>query len=360
MTKTGNQGRRFVSALLRWNASANKREMPWKGEKNPYKIWLSEVILQQTRVEQGKAYYERFIKTFPDIKSLARAPEEKVLKLWEGLGYYSRCRNLIHTAKYIYKELGGQFPTTYEQVLSLKGIGPYTAAAISSFAYDLPYAVLDGNVFRVLSRIFDIEKPIDSHGARDLFQSLSSDMLPPQQAADYNQAMMDFGAVICKPLPLCAECFFNRHCAAYLAGKQLLLPVKQKKAKRKERWFNYIVLEFNGMLALRKRPEGDIWQSLYEPVLIETPKKTALKKILSEVENEFGFMTVDYKIASSVYHVSQKLTHQQIHFSFIHLFLNKRKKLSGFEWIRRRDFSDIPFPKTVRQVLMQEGYWQKI
>ncbi|MGN6164468.1 MAG: A/G-specific adenine glycosylase, partial [Flavisolibacter sp.] len=175
----------FVEGLLKWNSKSNKRQMPWKGEKDPYKIWLSEIILQQTRVEQGLKYYENFIKTFPTIDALAKAPEEKVFKLWEGLGYYSRCRNLIATAEYIAEELKGVFPSNYEAILKLKGIGSYTAAAIASFAYNLPYAVLDGNVFRVLSRILDIERPIDTTEGKKKCSAVAQDILPTSKAGEY-------------------------------------------------------------------------------------------------------------------------------------------------------------------------------
>src|SRR3954468_1692506 len=191
----------FPTALLRWNAESNSRAMPWKGEKNPYRIWLSEIILQQTRVEQGLKYYEKFISNFPDIHALAEAPSEKVFKLWEGLGYYSRCRNLIHSAKFIADHLNGKFPDNFQSILELKGIGNYTAAAIASFAYNLPHAVLDGNVYRVLSRIFEIDTPIDSVYGKKVFATLASELLPAKHAGEYNQAIMDFGAVVCKPAP---------------------------------------------------------------------------------------------------------------------------------------------------------------
>src|SRR5579875_495218 len=189
----------FVQELLKWNKEKNKRQMPWKGEKDAYKIWLSEIILQQTRVEQGLKYYENFIKAFPNVHFLAKAPEQKVFKLWEGLGYYSRCKNLIASAKFISKELNGVFPNDFESILQLKGVGNYTASAIASFAYNLPYAVLDGNVFRVLSRIFDIETPMDSAEGKKNFSELAQTILPKTKAGEYNQAIMDFGAVICKP-----------------------------------------------------------------------------------------------------------------------------------------------------------------
>ncbi|HET7896864.1 MAG TPA: A/G-specific adenine glycosylase, partial [Flavisolibacter sp.] len=236
------KAQQFGAELLRWNRYENNRQMPWKGEQDPYKIWLSEVMLQQTRVEQGLKYYQNFIEAFPDVHALAAAPDEKVFKLWEGLGYYSRCRNLIQTARLISSERKGEFPRTYEGVLALKGVGSYTAAAIVSFAYNLPFAVLDGNVFRVLSRIFDKETPIDSTTGKKEFAALAQAVLPTKRAGEYNQAIMDFGATICKPVPQCSACFFNEKCLSYLSGRQQLLPVKEKKLTLKKRWLNYFII----------------------------------------------------------------------------------------------------------------------
>ena len=226
--RRNSSGDQFVQELLRWNRESNSRQMPWKGEKDPYRIWLSEVILQQTRVEQGLKYYQKFTSTYPDIHALADAPDEKIMKSWEGLGYYSRCRNLILTARFVSKQLNGCFPDRYEQILQLKGVGSYTAAAIASFAYNLPHAVLDGNVYRVLSRIFNVSIPIDSGEGKKFFSFLSQEILPVNQSAEYNQAIMDFGATICTPLPKCASCFYNLYCKAYKNGRQDLLPVKEK------------------------------------------------------------------------------------------------------------------------------------
>ena len=199
LQKMGTDKKYFSKRLLHWNKIQNKRAMPWKGEKDPYKIWLSEIILQQTRVEQGWNYYNRFVSTFPNIKKLAAAPEEKVFKLWEGLGYYTRCKNLIATAKFIAKEKQGEFPNAYNEILDLKGVGPYTAAAIASFAFNLPHAVVDGNVFRVLARFFGIETATDSTTGKKLFSGLAEELLDKKLPGIYNQAIMDFGAMICKP-----------------------------------------------------------------------------------------------------------------------------------------------------------------
>ena len=278
----------FRTGLLLWNRKENKRHMPWKGEKDPYKIWLSEIILQQTRVEQGLGYYHRFVQTFSTIHALAQAPEQQVFKLWEGLGYYSRCKNLITTARYISEELGGVFPDTYEGILALKGVGPYTAAAIASFAYNLPYAVLDGNVFRVLARIFASNTPIDTTAGKHEFSSLAQEALDKEAPGIYNQAIMDFGATICKPVPECAQCFFNTQCRAFIQNRQASLPVKSKTPALKERWFHYIILQYNGEIAIRQRTAKDIWQNLYEVVLIEAFKKEDKALLLTQLEKVYG------------------------------------------------------------------------
>jgi A/G-specific adenine glycosylase len=354
MLNKGGRSARFVSALLKWNDVDNQREMPWKNEKDPYKIWLSEVILQQTRVEQGRAYYERFIKSFPTIIHLANAPEREVMKLWEGLGYYSRCRNLIQAARFIVDNYKGAFPRTYEKILALKGVGPYTAAAIASFAFNLPHAVLDGNVYRVLSRVFDIETAIDSSAGKQQFVKLADELLPARQPGIFNQAIMDFGAVICKPLPLCAECFFNRHCAAFLMGKQAILPVKEKKLVRRTRWFHYIIARNKNSLLIRQRPAGDIWQSLFEPILIEAPKNLPVKKIVAQFEKEFSISSAAYIVNGKTTEATQKLTHQQIHFSFIEIELEKKFRLPGYEWVAASEIINYPFPKTIKNMLCRE------
>ena len=323
--------------------------MPWKGEKDPYKIWLSEIILQQTRVEQGLKYYENFIKTFPTIDALAKAPEEKVFKLWEGLGYYSRCRNLIATAEYIAKELKGVFPSNYEAILKLKGIGSYTAAAIASFAYNLPYAVLDGNVFRVLSRILYIEIPIDTIEGKKKFSAVAQDILPTSKAGEYNQAIMDFGAVICKPVPNCDACFFNKHCKAYLQGKQLLLPVKEKKINIKKRWLNYIIIQYKDKVAIRKRTSKDIWQQLFEFALIETPSLCTQQQILESFEKQYGI--THYNIRGNFAETTQKLTHQYITFNFIVIELSKKEKIENFTWAPLSHLNQFAFPKTLKQFI---------
>ncbi|MDQ6755625.1 MAG: A/G-specific adenine glycosylase, partial [Bacteroidota bacterium] len=301
----------FTNELLRWNENGNTRKMPWKNEKDPYKIWISEIILQQTRVQQGLEYYNRFIKKYPTVKHIARANEREVFKLWEGLGYYTRCKNIIASAKYISEKLNGKFPDDYENILQLKGVGSYTASAIASFAYNLPRAVLDGNVFRVLSRYFGIKIPIDIAEGKIFYSNLAKELLDKKFPGVYNQSIMDFGATICKPLPLCEICPLNVKCIAYLNDLINVLPLKIKKIIKKPRWFYYLVVEFNGKVYIRKRTEKDIWQNLYEFILIEMPKPITVEKLISSQNLNF-LINNNYAITktSSIY--KQQLTHQTI------------------------------------------------
>lgn len=338
----------FVRKLIHWNRTANDRHMPWKGEKDPYKIWLSEIMLQQTRVEQGLGYYNRFVAAYPTVHDLAAAPEQEVYKLWEGLGYYSRCRNLIHTARYISGTLNGVFPADYEAILALKGVGAYTAAAIASFAYNQPYAVLDGNVFRVLSRIFYIDEPIDTTEGKKYFASLAQSLLPHDTPGEYNQAIMDFGAVVCKPSPDCAACFFNRHCKAFLLDKQLAVPVKSKRTSVKERWFNYLVLEHEGAYAVEQRLQKDIWQNLYQFFLLETAGQEPVDQVLSQWRKSYGVAAKEYKIQGQGHQVTQRLSHQLIHFSFIHLQVYYRLAIRDIQWVPAADLPRYPFPRTLQ------------
>ncbi len=335
----------FTANLLQWNKVKNKRKMPWKGEKDPYKIWLSEIILQQTRVEQGLAYYNRFIKTYPTIKELAEASEINVYKLWEGLGYYSRCKNLIVTAKFISNDLKGKFPESYESILNLKGIGPYTASAISSFAYNLPYAVVDGNVMRVLSRFFGISIPTDSTEGKKYFSILANKLINNKLPALYNQAIMDFGATVCKPLlPLCSTCNLQTECTAFNENAVKNYPFKKGKLIKKNRWFYYIIAEFKGGIYIRKRVQKDIWQNLHEFILIEKDKMIKPQSILTSklFKNIAG---KDYKIINISAINKQQLTHQTVYGCFIHILLHKKSLLEGFELFKKSELKQLAFPK---------------
>lgn len=264
----------YISRCLVDWYQENKRELPWRQTSDPYIIWVSEIILQQTRVNQGMEYFLRFTERFPDVKLLAEADEEEVLKLWQGLGYYSRARNLHAAAKSIMQDFGGVFPREYKEVLSLKGVGEYTAAAIVSFAWNEPYPVVDGNVFRVLSRLFALDEPIDSGKGKRLFTNLAEKVMDRQQAGLHNQAIMEFGALHCTPAaPQCMFCPLIDKCMAYVSGNVLQYPVKQQKMKTKNRYFHYFHIIYNNVYTyLNRRTEQDIWKGLFEFPLIETEK----------------------------------------------------------------------------------------
>ncbi len=339
-----------------WNETENKRQMPWKGETDPYRIWISEIILQQTRVQQGLEYYNRFIAAFPDVKALATASEKEIYKLWEGLGYYSRCKNLISTAKKIHEEAGGKFPDKYEDILSLKGIGTYTASAIASFAYNQPFAVLDGNVFRVLSRFFGQEIPIDTSEGKKFYTALSQKLLDKETPGKYNQALMDFGAVICKPAtPLCTECLLQKQCVAFLKNKVSVLPVTTKTIRQKERFFTYLVVSYDNLFYVRKRTAKDIWQNLYEFILIESKKcpteaDKAVNEQISKILNQ-----ADLTIVAISPKKSQKLTHQLVTGRFIQIKISKPLQNNEYFPVTRKELKSLPFPKFITSYLADKN-----
>jgi A/G-specific adenine glycosylase len=302
------------STLIQWYQT-HKRDLPWRDIADPYKIWISEIILQQTRVNQGLDYYHRFIERFPDVNSLAAATEDEVLKYWQGLGYYSRARNLHKAAHQIINKHKGVFPNTYEEVIQLAGIGDYTAAAICSFAYNLPFAVVDGNVFRVLSRLFGIDTPIDSTAGKKAFKQLAQEILDTVQPGLHNQAMMEFGALQCVPVsPACNACPFADRCIAFSKNQVSLLPVKRQKIQTKERFFNYLFIKAGNYTWLQKRTKNDIWKNLYEFPLIEADKLLD-KNELSQHEY-FKALFADFRADVHIRTVSPPikhiLTHQKI------------------------------------------------
>jgi A/G-specific adenine glycosylase len=347
----------FTRLLLKWNREKNHRQMPWKGEKDPYKIWLSEVILQQTRVEQGLGYYQRFVQRYPGISLLAKARDEEVYKLWEGLGYYTRCKNLLFTARNIVNENKGIFPTSYDELLKLKGVGPYIAAAVASFAYNLPYAVLDGNVFRVLSRIYGIETPIDSTEGKNRFTGIAQENLDQHNAGEYNQAIMDFGASVCKPMvPSCSICPMKKICVAYNEGLVNHLPVKEKVLQKKTRWFYYFLFEANGKFLVHQRTAKDIWQHLYEFYLFESPEGIDWdkKKLKAWMKDQFALKSYQLEDSSAIQ--SQQLTHQKIKGQFFRVGLAEvPKPLRHYEWISRKAMEKLAFPRFINQYLEMEG-----
>ena len=283
MQITSAQKKYFTKQLMHWHQTDNERTLPWKEEKDPYKIWLSEILLQQTRAQQGLPYYIKFIQSFPTIKKMAAAKDEDVFRLWQGLGYYNRCRNMLATARYIANELGGKFPCTYDDIIKLKGIGPYTAAAIASFAFGAPNAVVDGNVYRVLSRFWGIEEPYDTLNGKKIFQSLAQELFFSKDSAAYNQAIMDLGATVCKPqIPACAVCPLQKNCFAFSQDLISSLPVRSKKLKVRKRYFHYLLLRANDKIWIHQRSEKDIWQSLHEPYLIEHDAALGQKELLAQ------------------------------------------------------------------------------
>lgn len=347
----------FAKLLLKWHQRENKRQMPWKGERNPYKIWLSEIILQQTRVEQGAEYYKKFVHHFPTISDLSNADEKKVFKLWEGLGYYSRCRNLIATAKYIHNHLGAIFPNTYEEILRLKGIGPYTASAIASFAFNLPHAVVDGNVFRVLSRVFGISDAIDSTTGKKKFNQLAADLIDKNMPAEYNQAIMDFGATFCKPaLPNCISCIFKNVCIAKNENSVAMLPVKEKKVIQRDRFLYFFVIRHNNSIAIRERLEKDIWQHLNEFPMIELNDEADLEQAMCKAIH-YGWFSKNAIIKKPETLFKQKLTHQNIVAQFVQVTeYQKQVPLKNYDWIAENNIMQHSFPKVIKQYLSSVDY----
>lgn len=326
----------FQKGIYTWSEK-NPRPMPWKNEKDPYKIWISEIILQQTRVNQGWEYYNRFIRSFPDVKSLASADLEKVLKLWEGLGYYSRARNLHFTALTILEKFKGQFPSGYSDVIALKGIGEYTASAILSFAFDQPYAVLDGNVHRIFSRYLGISISMQSKPTKEYFQKIALGYLDRTAPAKYNQAIMDFGATCCTPQnPSCNICPIKKHCLAYHKGNVDELPPPKVKSAKRVRHFHYIIVHEKNKIAINKRIENDIWKGLYEFLLVET--KTKKTPSASEIR-KIGLPKIKLKC---VVKDKQVLSHQ-----IIHLYLYIIGGKSKIKTVSMGQLNKLPMPQAL-------------
>ncbi|HLY69058.1 MAG TPA: A/G-specific adenine glycosylase [Puia sp.] len=346
----------FTKKLLLWNSSHNTRSMPWKGEKDAYKIWLSEIILQQTRVEQGLQYYHKFIKEFPTVLDLAKASRQKVYKLWEGLGYYTRCKNLIDTGNEIVRRYKGKFPSNYDEIRKLKGIGPYTAAAISSFAYNLPHAVVDGNVIRILSRYFGITTPANSSPGKKFYAEIAQSLLPEKKAGEYNQAIMDFGAIVCKPRnPRCEECVQKKDCQAFQNNWVTLLPVKVKRAEKKQRWFYYFIFENKNDVFIRQRKEKDIWQNLFEFMLVEKDQQTNDDKLLKSVKFLKYAGKQKISIAEISPHRKQELTHQTIHVQFLKFNINQGSPTLKKDYLQipKKELDQYAFPKIIASYLQQ-------
>lgn len=330
-----------------------KRDLPWRNTRNPYSIWLSEIILQQTRIDQGLAYYLKFMDEFPTISDLARASEDQILKLWQGLGYYSRARNLHFTAKYIDENFNSKFPDDYQTILSLKGVGEYTAAAIASISFNLEYPAVDGNVYRVLSRFFGISEPIDTAEGRNAFKKLAHELISGTDPGMHNQALMEFGALQCIPKnPDCLNCPLKNNCFAFSVQKINELPVKQKKTKQRDRYFNYLVLNCNNHFWIQKRTGNDIWKNLFEFPLIETTEETSIQSLSELIEFKNlspEDLSVIENISSWKIHI---LSHQRIHYRVIRIQLEKELNLSPhLIRVNKRDIFNFAVPKLLENYM---------
>ena len=334
----------------------NKRDLPWRAKNDPYIVWVSEIILQQTRVDQGTAYFLRFIERFPDVKTLANAPENEVLKIWQGLGYYSRARNMHVAARQIINDFNGVFPDTYINIAKLKGVGVYTAAAIASIAYGLPYAAIDGNVYRVLSRVFGIDTPIDSTTGKREFSDLASQLLDRQNPAIFNEALMEFGTLQCTPQnPDCNRCPFQDQCIAFAHNSIAKLPVKSKKTKVKNRFFNYLFIRQEESFYFEKRNENDIWRNLYQFPLIESPNALTITELLINDEFKSIFKGVQIAIDSISPEIIHVLTHQKLYVRFIEITIPNHE--TNFHWIRvlPEEVPDYPVPKLIDNFLLEKS-----
>jgi A/G-specific adenine glycosylase len=344
-------------SLLKWYA-VNKRDLPWRHTKDPYTIWISEIILQQTRVDQGMAYFNRFMKAYPVVEALAAASEEEVLKLWQGLGYYSRARNLHATAKIITNSYNGVFPQEYQDLLKLKGVGDYTASAIASFAFDKPHAVLDGNVFRFLSRYFGIEIPIDGSNAKKEFGQLAASLIDTSDPASYNQAIMEFGALQCKPgIPLCEQCPLIGTCYAFAIKKVGEFPVKSKKLKARPRFFNYLHVEDNDFIFMNRRGKSDIWEGLYDFPMIETEQAINPENLMNSAEWSHVFKKNKGLLKAVSNTFIHKLSHQTIHAIFYELKVKDLKKIeTGSGLLIKKDaLQSYPLPRLIDLYLQSKA-----
>ncbi len=351
-------GKNFSRPLLRWYA-ANRRDLPWRKTKDPYKIWLSEIILQQTRVNQGLPYYLKFVKKFPDVHSLARAELRTVLKLWQGLGYYSRARNLHTAARFIVKDLNGKFPSSYSELINLKGVGQYTASAISSIAFNEKRVVVDGNVERVLSRYFGIKENIHSPGGKKNFYALATELMARHSPSEFNQAMMEFGALQCVPVsPSCSLCPLRANCVAYASNKVSKFPVKKVKPKIRNRYFDYFIISEGNTVYLRKRTTSDIWKSLYDFPLVESNKHLPLTQLIKSLSTEKVLKDItltDVSGGGRVY--LHKLSHQTLNVRFWNVNLkgsNSEIKIPGVIKTNLKSLGSFPFPRLIERYVNEE------
>ncbi len=330
----------FRAALADWQ-QAFGRELPWTQTKDPYRIWVSEIILQQTRVAQGLPYYERIIARYPTVDDLAETEDVLFFKEWEGLGYYSRARNMLQTARWISRENRGRFPNTYEQLLRLKGIGPYTAAAIASFAFDLPHAAVDGNVIRVLSRLLGIYEAVDTPMVRQFIQDTASDLIDPLSPGRFNQAMMDFGSLVCAPKnPTCEICPFSNLCIAYKESTQHLIPRKSSKTARKKRFFLYYWCFEEGKVLVKERKQADVWRNLWE-----FPGKELDEEAFYGISHA---NQINYK-QELIFEGKQTLTHQEIQVQIYRKEVTRGYFYEDCIAVSEEVFKALPMPKILRR-----------
>ena len=336
--------------LINWYTE-NRRDLPWRKNPTPYQVWLSEVILQQTRVNQGMDYYLRFVEKWPTVSELAKASEEEVLKMWQGLGYYSRARNLHKCARQVVTEYEGQFPADYEKLKRLKGIGNYTAAAIASIAFNLPYAVVDGNVYRVLSRLFDIDTPININEGQTLFSQLADNLLNRKQPGLHNQALMEFGALHCTPKnPNCLLCPLQAQCLAFAHQTMMLRPVKLQKVKVTTRYFNYLVIRMNDNAYLHKRSNNDIWKNLYDFPCIESEKPMTVEEVVDTEQFQQLLEGNTFKISKVSPIYTHKLTHRTILAQFIEIKLEQKLlqiETKDLFLTRETELANFPIPRLI-------------
>ena len=340
----------FAGLIIDWYKS-HKRDLPWRKTSDPYIIWLSEIIMQQTRVEQGIPYFNRFAENFPTVKDFASAGEDKILKLWQGLGYYSRGRNMHYTARMVMEDYAGYFPSDYDSLIRLKGIGEYTAAAIASFAANEPRAVVDGNVFRLLSRYFGIETPINSGKGKKLFTELANELMDKDRAGEFNQAIMEFGSLQCKPKsPDCSICPLQLGCVARKTAKINELPVKIKTLKVRDRYFNYFIAIKNDQILINKRLSGDIWENLHDLPLFETNEPTTPEELLRSKHfiNCFGKNSKICSVSAPVKHI---LSHQRLHTRFIQIdnFSEDFTSIKSWFYVNPHDLEKFAQPKLIFQ-----------
>ena len=340
---------KFAKLLIPWYLQ-NKRDLPWRKTKNPYKIWLSEIILQQTRIDQGMDYYLKFVEHFPTVVDLAKANEEEVLKLWQGLGYYSRARNLHYSANYIVNELNGVFPATYKELLKLKGVGDYTASAIASICYNEATATVDGNVYRALARSFGIETARNSTKGIKVFKLLAQELLDDSQSGTFNQAVMEFGARVCKPQnPTCEICILNESCKALQTNTISKLPFKEKKVKIKNRYFNYLVIQTSEKNTILEKRTHGIWRNMYQFPLIETEKEITLEELLNFEELIYYTNTSSTIQLFNLKPITHKLSHQHIFTKFWIVKTNEKFANS----LKCSEVSKYPVPKLIDNFLTQ-------